>query len=139
MNVSIIYGKDEYDIPDCVWNINTSLYNWYKTKGFFFYPNDSDKSWKILLSKLAEFSFFKNNFIKCTDKTVFKLVDVQHLKSVSDFDDFIKKRHQYHLYPSSIVAEIIDHSDANKKRLFIYARQVVLKQVIIDPFDYGIY
>lgn len=139
MNVSIISGKDEYDIPDCTWNINTLLYNQYKIKGFFFYPNDSDKIWKAFLNKHAEFSFYKNNFIKCTDKTIYKLVDVQHLESISDFDDFIEKQVQYHLYPSLIVAEVINYSDTNEKKSIIYARRVVLKQTIIDPFANGLY
>ena len=133
MNVSIISGKDEYDIPDCNWNINTLLYDLYKVKGFSFYPNDSDKIWKTFLNKHAEFSFYKNNFIKCTNKTIYKLVDVQHSESISDFDDFIKKQELYHLYPSLIVAEVI-RSDTNQQKLFIYARRVVLKQIIIDPF-----
>lgn len=136
MNVSIISGKDEYDIPDCDWNINTFLYNWYKVKGFFIYPNDSDEIWKHFLNKHAEF-FYKSNFIKCTNKTIFKLVDVQHLESISDFDDFVKKRVQYHLYPSLIVAEVINRSDTNKQKSIIYARRVVLKQIIINPLTNG--
>ena len=139
MNISIISGKDEYDIPDCDWNINTLLYNQYKVKGFFFYPNDSDKIWKTFLNKHADFSFYKSKFIKCTDKTIYKLVDAQHLESISDFDDFIKKRVQYHLYPSLIVAEVINYSDRNEKKSIIYARRVVLKQIIIDPFVNGYY
>ena len=136
MNVSIISEKDEYDIPDCDWNINTFLYNQYKVKGFFIYPNDSDEIWKHFLNKHAGF-FYKSKFIKCTDKTMFKLVDVQHLESISDFDDFVKKRVQYHLYPSLIVAEVINRSDTNKQKSIIYARRVVLKQIIINPLTNG--
>lgn len=138
MNVSIVSGKDEYDIPDCTWNINTLLYNQYKVKGFFFYPNDSDKNWKAFLNDHTEFFNHKNNLIKCTDKTIFKLVDVKHLESISNFDDFIKKQELYHLYPSLIVAEVINYSDTNNKKSIIYARRVVLKQRIIDPFVNGL-